>query len=436
MDAFNQLEAHLRGFRSAPFLFVGSGVSRRYLGLEDWTGLLRRFADLTPQSYAYYFGNASGHLPAVASGIADSFWDVWWRSEDYQTSRDEYAESVTTRESPLKVEIARYISSAVAKLPEEGARAEELSWLRKATIDGAITTNYDPLLEVLFPEFQRYVGQDELLFADAQGVGEIYKIHGSVERPDSIILTARDFDRFKSRNPYLAAKLLTVFIEHPVIFIGYSLSDKNVTDILVSVSRILTNENLAKLQDRLIFVTWDPDADAPDLVRSAIAVEGFTIPVMTIAVSDFVQLFKTLAALPRRFSAKLLRQLKHHIYELVLTNDPQGRLFVQDIDAETDVDCVDVVLGVGVGRKLSEQGYVGLSRRDLLWTSCNPLPASTRSGLLRSRSPRSCASRATPRSTDICGRPVHSILKESSSQTRTLKNTFAPAWPEAWRLSF
>ena len=35
----NRILEFIGHYNTAPFLFVGSGFSRRYLGLEDWEGL-------------------------------------------------------------------------------------------------------------------------------------------------------------------------------------------------------------------------------------------------------------------------------------------------------------------------------------------------------------------------------------------------------------
>ncbi len=139
------------------------------------------------------------------------------------------------------------MASTLERLDEEGPYAEELASIRKATVDGIITTNYDPLLEHLFPSYRSFVGQEELLFSEVQSIGEIYKIHGSWERPDSLVLTARDYAEFDRKNPYLAAKLMTIFVDHPIVFLGYKLGDRNVNRLLSAIAGALSTEHLAKL---------------------------------------------------------------------------------------------------------------------------------------------------------------------------------------------
>lgn len=365
MTFSDDLASHLSEFQSAPFLFVGSGFSRRYVGAADWQGLLRRFAELTTQPYERYYSSADGYLPRVASLIADQLHDIWWESPEYAESRASNPHP-QGKSSPLKIEIAHYLEDSVSQLPESGPLADELAALKKATVEGVITTNYDPVLETVFPEFAVFSGQDELLFHDPKGVGEIYKIHGSSSKPESLVLTDGDYDRFRSRNAYLAAKLLTIFVEHPVIFIGYSLNDDNVQQILTSIARVLTNENLGKLQDRLIFIQWDPAATEPKLVATPFSADGMAIPMLAATVRDFAELFDALGRLKRRFPARFLRQLKEQVYELVQTSEPKDKVYVSDIDADVDAAQVDVVIGVGVQSRLSSQGIVGIERRDLL----------------------------------------------------------------------
>lgn len=86
-----------------------------------------------------------------------------------------------------------------------------------------------------------------MIFSSTYSVGEIYKIHGSYREPKSLVLTEDDYDNFSKKYPYLAAKLITIFIEHPVVFLGYSISDSNIQEILQSIVACLDNLNSATL---------------------------------------------------------------------------------------------------------------------------------------------------------------------------------------------
>jgi hypothetical protein len=324
MSAFGDaFEAHLKKFRAAPLLFVGAGLSRRYLALDGWETLLRRMADLTGKDFDYYAASADGDLPQVATLIAEELHDPWWSEARFEKTRDRFRGMLHHRDSALKAEASAYLSASMTRLPASGDLANELELLRTVVIDGIITTNFDPLLDQLFPDFEVFVGQERLLFSEAMGVGEIYKIHGSHEDPDSLVLTRADYERFNERNPYLAAKLTTYFVEHPIVFLGYSLSDENVGAILNAIVRCLdSKESIAKLADRLIFVQWD-DTAAPTLAPSIISVEGTPIPVMMATVPAFSEIFGVMTGMKRRFPAKLRERPKSQVARA--SARPEGR---------------------------------------------------------------------------------------------------------------
>lgn len=366
MSIKDELHAHLSQFVTAPFLFVGSGLSRRYVNSDTWAQLLERFANQIGKPYARYHSAANGDYPKIATALAQDFHNHWWDDERYEASRTTYPNPQKIS-SPLKIEVSAYVAGLLANLPDKGALREEIELLKKAVVQGVITTNYDPMLENFF-NLTVFTGQEELLFSDPLGVGEIYKIHGSYEKPESLVLTAEDYELFKNRNTYLAAKLLTLFVEHPIIFLGYSLTDSNVQDILLSISKILTKDNISKLQDRLIFIQWDETSTSPQMVQSVIPVGNLSIPIWQINVSDFKEIFQALSQLKERIPLRLLRRVKDQITELVRTSDPKNKTYVTDLDDSVNAADVDVVVGVGLENKLQlhAQGIVGLNRHDLL----------------------------------------------------------------------
>ncbi len=92
----DELAEHLAG-KAVPFLFVGAGMSRRYVGLESWEGLLRHFAAITGKPYDRYTSDAEGDYPQIATLLAEDFNPMWWDGEQYAGSRQEFEGKVPNR---------------------------------------------------------------------------------------------------------------------------------------------------------------------------------------------------------------------------------------------------------------------------------------------------------------------------------------------------
>jgi hypothetical protein len=171
-------------------------------------------------------GQVAGDLPKAASLIASAFYETWWNSPEFEASREKWAEQCTSIASPLTIEVAQRLGGA--DIVDDPDLRAELALLRICQVDSIITTNYDILLEEAFPSYAVFSGQKDLLLRRSYQLAEIYKIHGSIDQPDSLVLTGDDYKVFEAESPYLVAKLMSVFVEHPIVFLGYSLTDPNV----------------------------------------------------------------------------------------------------------------------------------------------------------------------------------------------------------------
>lgn len=374
----NEIRRLLELSNAHPFLFVGSGFTHRYLGTDDWKGLISRFATqaLPGNNFAYeWYRNEIGTagyteeqlLPLITQRIEKDFNSRFLSDASFTVLRSEYERFIRSGVSAFKIAVAHWFKSQETTFssPKHDNEISALGHSRK-NIAGIVTTNFDQYLETLFPDHIPYIGQDTLLFTQTYGIGEIYKIHGCVSDPESIVLTHADYERYSSRNAYLSAKLLTIFLEHPIFFIGYSLNDINIRLIFKDIADCLNDRQLENLSNRLFFVQRVKDGrpEGISIVRDTFDTK--VIEFKRIVTDDFSVVYKAIAALRTSYSPKILRKLKKDIYELIATNNPKERIRVIDIENADNLENVEYVMGVGVAQQLAGQGYAGLEVKDLI----------------------------------------------------------------------
>ena len=170
----------------------------------------------------------SGIMPKIAELIQQDFDAKWFSDPAIRTVKAPMLDAIRHGLSPFKAELAAFIEEQSVLNNDYAEEINKLSEISKKSISGVITTNYDFFLENHFHGYANYVGQKELIFSTIQGIAEIYKIHGSLEVPDSIVINEQDYLQFQENSSYLAAKLMTIFMEYPIIFLGYSISDNNI----------------------------------------------------------------------------------------------------------------------------------------------------------------------------------------------------------------
>lgn len=364
-----KIEDVINKFNTTPFLFVGSGISRRYLNLPDWKGLLKHFAErISDDEFTYdsYENRAkimeckSGIMPKVAELIQQDFDKKWFADEQMRTISKKQIEEIHKGLSPFKAELAEYIKMQSIINTDYQAEIDKLSEISKKNIAGVITTNYDFFLENCFQGFTKYIGQSQLIFSSIQGIAELYKIHGSVEVPESIVINEEDYILFERKSTYLAAKLMTIFMENPIIFMGYSISDRNIQNIIKSIVDCLDEDQINALEDRFVFIEYKQGMVGAEVTPYTIMIENKPLTMKKITLDNFMLLYRALENKRAKLPAVILRRFKKELYEYTITNMPTANLRVASIDDERIKD-EDLILAIG---KASEFGLKGLSGLD------------------------------------------------------------------------
>ena len=100
------------------------------------------------------------------------------------------------------------------------------------------TTNYDTLLEDSYAKNDVCVVRNDADCAYMNKPFTVVKVHGDFTDPDSVVITSDDYKQFftASKNPIMWDLVKTEFATKNILFIGYSLEDNNILDIIQKVS--------------------------------------------------------------------------------------------------------------------------------------------------------------------------------------------------------
>lgn len=366
---------------SLPFLFVGSGMSRRYLNLPTWEDLLKyistlvyddKFGFVSAQNQASkQFNKATqynNYMTTLCDIISDDLDKIWYTSQKFKANREKYDELISKKHvPPIKIEITEYINSFSDYVPGFQHEIDALSEISTHYISGIITTNYDNLMENIF-NYETYSSQEDLLFHSQYSIGETYKIHGCVSKPETIMITSSDYKQIDEKHKYLAAKLLTIFVEHPIFFLGYSISDEDILSILNDIQLCLSDSQLNEISDRLFYVVWDPEEEYFKESTSTITFpNGNSLTLRQITLSDYSLLYKALCQNKSKYPIKLLRHVKNDMYNMMLTNDPSNRMVLSlpnDELSEENIDKIEFVYGFGIMER-AKNGYQLISKDEI-----------------------------------------------------------------------
>lgn len=360
-----------------PILFIGSGISKRYLeNYPSWAELLEMsFAKFESDSYQYQKhmdkckrDKMSGFETNIYMGtlIENEFNKAFFDRKIVLNIGNKKNPSWVRRGiSPYKMYLADlFKKQKLNHSPEAEIELEKFKKL-KNKISAVITTNYDTFLEksVFAEDFQVFVRQHELFSTDSYGIAEIYKIHGSVTDADSIVITEDDYAHFKESRKLIIAKMLTLFAEAPIIFMGYSFTDEDVREIIEEFLSCLSKEQLATIRKHFIFISYKKgEKELLEIERTIITKNGVEIPFVEIQTDNYGLIYDELAKIVPGISPLKVRDTRRIVKTIVDQNmiSSDAESIIVGIDNLSTMDFSSKPLAIAIGYKeniLNRYGY-------------------------------------------------------------------------------
>lgn len=205
-------------------IFVGAGISKNS-NLPSWKELVEEFAKEI--QYSPYILN----------------------SDNYRFSTDEFLkipQYAFDKDSKSYFKILERILT----VPAKSNSLNEI--ILKLLPNHIITTNYDKLIENtsdLNNLLYKVVSSDKDLLV-SQGEHYIIKMHGDVDDLSNIVLKENDYLNYTNNHILLETFIKSLLVDHIFLFVGYSLNDYNLKQIMSWIDYLSSKESVSKLRHK------------------------------------------------------------------------------------------------------------------------------------------------------------------------------------------
>lgn len=327
-----------------PVVFIGAGISKRFLvDFPDWTSLLEEFWEMVGQKNFYgKFNNIRDGIkkenPSYTEKEVDHYSNIKMGTlleEEYNkafndekiTINNFTAEDVfKTKISPFKKAISERFKNYKLKEDMEDEFIAFKRMLLKTQI--ILTTNYDNFIEDSYNsaseyKIKKFIGQKGF-FQETYGYAELYKLHGSVDSPNDIIITENDYKMFEENSVLISAKIISMMMNSPIIFLGYSLTDINVRKIIKDFTRSLTDKEIEILENRLVLIERTENQD--EFIEESINDSDLGCKLKVIKTDNFLELFNKISKINQGIAPTEVRKYQHVIKELIIDRGKKGTL--------------------------------------------------------------------------------------------------------------
>lgn len=352
-----KIQEFINQYKNHPILFMGTGVSLRYYeNSYTWDQLLSKLSTELYDDDEVYLDlkyECKNDFPLIASELEKRFDEILKKDRNgkFKSVNDKFFDRMKNN-MPQCSRMKLYLSSLLEYLKVKEMMKGEIDTLVKAkkNICSIITTNYDTFIEDNLG-FSPLVGNDIIL---SNPYGSVYKIHGSIISPESLVITKEDYTNFNIGNELIKAQLVSLFIHNPIVFLGYGMNDDDIKSILEIIFKYVTpNSEQAKLiQRNFLLVEYEKGSNNTVVEDYSITLQqNNSIRINKLVTDDFSNIYASIANLKLPITIMDIRKVETVIHK-ILVRDTDDAIQVRITDDIDSLENKETILAIGSERTI------------------------------------------------------------------------------------